>query len=379
MISKVYTANGLSFLASLDELKSIVDLEFGIFDFLFFVVHPDFEIDIINKEIKNRFETENFVAFHAVEHFNNYEIVEKGVSVCCLRFQKRGAVKTFYIEDVNEKNAIFATIDYLNRNRDKFHIVLAGICGGDMGAIVETISEKLDYTPVDNIVGGISSGVLERDELHTFEFIDDKIIKNGFVILSFENMEATVDVSLGFKPYGITYEVSKSQGYRLYTIDDDKDASYMVSKMLDNIPDDDIRNLWYTPLSFLSTKHGYTSKLRTVKGITDEYVEFFAPVKEGEYFKLSFATPEDLIAEDEKVSKKLIEKISNPELSFNFSCIARQYILEDMQDKELEAYMNSFKTNLFGFFTFGEIGPDKMYKKLNIYNETSLAVLMREK
>jgi len=76
----------------------------------------------------------------------------------------------------------------------------------------------------------------------------------------------------------------------------------------------------------------------------------------------------------------LYKKVSNPEVLFNFSCVARQYVLEDRQEEELQAYRNTLKSvNLFGFFTFGEIGPDPQYKSLKFYNETSLAVAMKEK
>jgi len=74
----------------------------------------------------------------------------------------------------------------------------------------------------------------------------------------------------------------------------------------------------------------------------------------------------------------LRKRIDNPELAFDFSCMARQYAMEEMQTEEPKIYTKSLNTNLFGFFTYGEIGPDKKFKKLKLYNETSLLVAMRE-
>jgi hypothetical protein len=198
------------------------------------------------------------------------------------------------------------------------------------------------------------------------------------VIISFENINYSIDVSLGFKSYGITYEVTKAKGTKLYNIDDGKSASYMATKMLQNVDVEDTRYLWYVPFTVLSKQGGYAVSLRTIAKINDEYVEMFAPIKEGEFFKLSFATPEDLVSEDRRTARKVIKKVPNPELSFNFSCIARQYVLEEQQRQEIKAYMDVFRSNLFGFFTFGEIGPDKMYKRLTFYNETSLVAVMEE-
>ena len=66
-------------------------------------------------------------------------------------------------------------------------------------------------------------------------------------------------------------------------------------------------------------------------------------------------------------------------ISFNsFSCIAREYILANKQKEEVKIYYKIFKAPLFGFFTYGEIGPDKMHKKLKLYNETSLILAIKE-
>jgi len=162
-------------------------------------------------------------------------------------------------------------------------------------------------------------------------------------------------------------------------MDDGKSASYMVTKMLDNIGVSDIRYLWYIPFAIFTKERGYMNSLRTISKITDEYIEFFAPVKEGDFFKLSFATNEDLFAEDARIARTTLRQLRNPEIAFSFSCIARQYVLEEHQEREPKTYMDIFGSNLFGFFTFGEIGFDKAHKHLKFYNETSLITIMREK
>ena len=379
MKSLIFTSNGFSYNA-LEILKLKMDLEVDKVDLLIFALHPECNLEEYSAYVSSIFQRDDFIMFHAIEHFNGRSIISNGITLCAIKFQKKAFVEYFYIEDIRENDSIDKSADYFNENRDKFHIILAGHCSGEIGSVIDTISRKLQYSPVDNIVGGVSSGIVKDQELQSFQYIDKKIIKNGFIVLSFTNIEAAIDVSLGFKPYGITYQITKAKGSRLYNVDDGKNFSYIASKMLIETDEKiDIRNLWYAPLSILSDNDGYMLTLRTIKEITDDYVEFFAPIKEGDYFKLSFATPEDLIKTDEETARRLSEKMRKPELSFNFSCIARQYVLEDMQEQELTMYYNHFHTNLFGFFTFGEIGPDKMYKQLNLYNETSLAVVMREK
>ena len=378
MISKTYSVYDSSLASCLKKLQEDFANDFENADFLFFAIHPDFEAELINKKIRETFNTDKFLAFHAVDHFDNNKIIKSGITLCAVQFQKTAKIEIFYIEDIKKDNMLSKTANYLNANKDKFHIIFTGICDGKIAAFIEKLSEKIEYEPLDNIIGGVSSGNLEANEVHTFQFIDNKIIKNGFVIISFENISYSMDVSLGFRSYGITYKVTKAEGTKLYNIDEGKSASYMATKMLQNVGVEDFRYLWYVPFTMLSKQDGYATSLRTIAKITDDYVELFGPVQEGDFFKLSFATPEDLISEDKKIARKIIKKVTNPELSFNFSCIARGYVLEDKRKQENEAYIDVFHSNLFGFFTFGEIGPDKMYKKLTFYNETSLVAVIRE-
>lgn len=382
MVAKVFTLNRPTFLFCIEELKELVDSKFGSFNFLIFAVHPTYPTKSINHIIKKIFKTDKFIAFHAVNAFNDNQITGASVSVCCFKFENRGKIDTFYIEDIRNfksDDTLDKTADYFNKKKDRFHIIVSGLCDGEIGYFIKELSERLDYAPIDNIIGGISSGIPKDDRVETFQFIDDKIIKNGFVVVSFSNVEYAMDISLGFKPYGITYKIAKSKGANLYSVDDGKSFPYLLNKIVSNLEDKDIRNLWYMPIYILDDKDGRVSTLRTPAKIEKDCVKFFAPLKEGENFKLSFATYKELLKEDEKIAKRLIKDIPEPEISFNFSCVARQYVLEDKQEKEIETYTKNFNTHLFGFFTFGEIGPNVSYTKLKLYNETSLVALLKEK
>jgi len=379
MKTKIYSINGCEFSYSLHQLYEEYSKDFDKADFLLFAFHSSFDENEVNKEIKEIFKTDNFLAFNAVDSFANDTIISNGVSLCAIEFERKGKINTFYIEDINEINSLEKTAEYLNNNKDKFHIFIAGFCNGNISVFTQKLAKKLNYSPINNIIGGISSAEMGQGELKTYQYIDDKIIKNGFVILSFANVDFAAGVSFGFDAYGIRYKVNKAVGNKLYNIDDGKSASYMTMKLLDNIQTDDTRYLWYAPFAVLSEERGYVKHYRTIADIKDNYIELFGPVEEGEFFKLSFALDEDLIKEDKRVARKLKNKISSPEIAFNFSCIARQYVLEDNQAKEAKSYIDILGTNLFGFFTFGEIGIDNKHKDLTFHNETSLVAALKER
>jgi hypothetical protein len=143
--------------------------------------------------------------------------------------------------------------------------------------------------------------------------------------------------------------------------------------------DKDVRNLWYSPILLISHK-GYVDVIRTFKDIKEhEYVEFFAKINIGDKIKLSFATAEMLLEEDKKVAKKLKDKMAHPDVVFNFSCVAREYVLNSRQKDEVLIYSQVFNAPLFGFFTYGEIGPDKELTTSKVYNQTSLVAILKEK
>ena len=377
MITRSFFSKKEAFLYCLEDIKEQIEAKSQEYDFLIFAIHPSFQINNINNTIKKVFKTDNFIGFHAVDAFINNEIVEEGVGVYLIKFEKKGKINKFYIDEFNESNAL-KTAEYLNKNKNKFHIIFAAHKDVEVNTFLENVSKNLNYYPVNNIAGGVASGYEVEEELRTMLFTGDKIIKEGIVILSFENVKGEIGISLGHTPYGITYKITKSEGNKVYLIDDGKSFSYIVKKLLRGIENPDNRYLWYVPIYVLTDKNSYISVIRTIKDIKEDFVEFFANIKENHYFKLSFATFEELIAADEKTANKLLKRLNNPELSFNFSCIARQYVLEEHQKDEISIYTKIFDTHLFGFFTFGEIAPDIKYKKLMFYNNTSIPLIMKE-
>jgi hypothetical protein len=247
----------------------------------------------------------------------------------------------------------------------------------EMGFFIEEVSKFLTYHPINNIVGGLCSTTQLAGP--TYLFIDDKVIENGIAVLNFKGFEIATDISLGFRPYGITYTIAKGEGNRIITIDEGKEFYVIAKNFLKDIPKPRIEYLWYAPIYILDEEESYLATLRTFKHIDSDGVEFFGPVTKGQQFKLSFAVPEDILAEDRRVAKKLKPQIPYPELTFNISCVARQYVLEDKRDQEIGIYTNIFNSHLFGFFSFGEVGADYKFNRLKLFNQTSLLAILKEK
>ncbi len=376
MITKTFFSDKNSFLFCIKDLKNQISNFFDSYDFLIFSIHSTLLTENINLDINTIFQTDDFVAFYTNNIFIDDKIKEKGVGVFVVKFEKKGKANIFSINGLSDENLI-KTIKYLNKNKNKFHLLIAS--GKNICNFIENLSDKLEYTLLDNIAGSVIANTTENEEYKSMIFVDNMIVDEGIAIISFENIEWKVGISSGFIPYGITYKIAKAENTKIYTVDDGKNFAYLFKKLLDGIKNPDIRYTWYMPIYILNKDKGYISSVRTVKDITDKYVDFYANISEGDCFKLSFATKDELLKEDKKIACKISNKLKNIEAVFNFSCLARQYVLEDKQQKEIEIYTNTFDAHLFGFFTAGEIAPNIGHDKLLFYNETSVLVVLKEK
>ena len=63
---------------------------------------------------------------------------------------------------------------------------------------------------------------------------------------------------------------------------------------------------------------------------------------------------------------------SRPQLAFLVSCVGRRIVLAERVDEELEFIKQTFgnETVLFGFYSYGEISPDKYDLGCELHNQT---------
>jgi len=348
MKSRIYSSqNKILFLAMEELFSKVKEDEFiDDYDFIIFAISPQFNPKDVNKTIQKIFHTKNYLAFNAVKAFNNDKVIS-GVVGVFIKFENKGRVE---INKPDEKDLNLIFLPY-NENI--------------------SVSEILQKYQNTLVIGGIASG--EK----AYVYYDDKIIDDKPVVLTFKDVEYRFGISLGYKPIGPTYKVQVAKDNRVYVINYE-DATVIANRLLKNL-DKDIRNLWYSPVNIISAKE-YVDVVRTFKYIKDnEYVEFYGDISPGDMIKLSFATEVMLLEEDKKVAEKIREKMDYVELAFNFSCVAREYVLGDLQKKEPEIYSRVLNSPLFGFFTYGEIGPNYDLSSIKLYNQTSLVVALKEK
>jgi len=365
--TSVVSSTSPTFILALEEIREKLKKEP---DFLILAVSDKYPEEYVIPSVERTFKTENFIAFNALDAFKDSSLVQ-GVTACALYFINSGDFSLKEIQDYEDRKSLKDIISFINEKKNWIHLFI-GSTNESVDSFVNYLSEGLKYRPINNVIGGLASG--EKPKV----FTKNGIIDRGGIFLSLKNFSFQIGIALGFKPYGVTYTITKAKNRKIYEIDE-KPAPLLFKKLLKGIEERE-KILWFIPLYILDDKEGYVATIRTPAKLTDEYLEVHGEVKEGTRFKLSFAFPEDLLEESKRVAKEVKEKIGSiVDLIINFSCTARQFLLDDKSEKEPEIYSSVLNSHLFGFFTCGEIGPDRGLKKVKLYNETSLIVALREK
>jgi len=375
MIARIYHSQNSILKFALEDIYKQFHNDFFMdtYDFIIFAVNSEYPYQDIHYSIKKILKTNNYVAFNATDAFCNADTVQ-GVVALFIKFENEGKIITYY---QNGFDNIEECYNYLSKNENDLHIMLS-TASDELPIYLEKLNEKIKYKKIF-IMGGISSGDMTKDELVTYQYIDNEIIKNGFMIITFKHVQFAKAISLGYQPIGPIYKVNLAKNNKVY-VTEYMDASLIAERLLRNMKSRKIQNLWYSPIVILDDNDGMVDVVRTFKDFKEgEYVEFFGPVKTKENIKLSFATEDMLIESDKKEANKIKNELTHIELGFNFSCIARQYALGNKQKEETKIYAEAFNAPIFGFFTFGEIGLNKSFDTLKFYNQTSLICGLKEK
>ena len=328
------------------------------------------------------FGRDKWIAFHSITSFANEKTVEDALVVLFIKFTSGGHYHIYTAKRLtqNYENLLKETAEYLNQyaKKNTLNLIFATFSQGRSGFFIEDLGRYLRNTV--NVIGGVASGI-ELPSLGTITYIytSDGIVKDGFAILTLENVEYSFGLAFGYRILGPVYTITRAETNRVLEIDHES-VEGVLKKLSKGISERDIKVFWYSPIVILDEKEGWVSILRSFKHIPPDksYIEFYGPIKEGWKFRFSFGLKEELLKADTEEAIKVQKALGDVELGFNFSCVARQFVLEDLHEEEAKRYSSIFNAPLFGFFTLGEIGPDRTMKKLKYYNQTSVVVGVRE-
>ncbi len=353
------------------------------FDFALFSISPNYPYQDVPATIKKEFGSINYVGFSSSSAFENIRLINDGIVGCFFKFSSpKTKVCTFVKENVSKQNrnqVIEEVKEYLRQRTDKLNVIIGDFIDGEFPILIEELGKELEKEGMGApLIGGISATPITRNRREKgYLFHNGNVVENGFIIISFSNLDFQFQVSSGVFKKGPIYTVTKTDTFKIYELNG-KPAGYLPKKLLKDIENSDDNQflLWYTPFGIVNEGNEIEA-LRVIRSFSEDYIELWGPVKEGERLKLSIVLSTELIKDAEKTARRLKDSFGMADFCFNFSCIARERILEQFEDKEIELYGRLLNAPLFGFFTHGEVATKN--GRLRIHNLTSVIVAVRER
>ena len=375
---EIYSSDNPILRFALKEIKEKVKLDF---DFALFALSPDYPYQDVSPMIDYVFEGKNFFAFQSLSAFSNIELVENGVVGCFMKFKNpKTEVELHFVENLKDKPIPEIVKDcegYLSERSSHLNVIIADFVDGKVPVLIEELGRELAkkgmYVPV---FGGIIT-TWERGGIRQkgYIFSNNKTVEEGMAVLTFKNFDFLADISLGVFEKGPIYTAStKGDKFRIYELNG-KLAGYLPVRLLKGIHPADEHLLWYTPLGILDEDERITA-LRVIKTFSADYVELWGPIKDGDKVRLSIALNTELLKDAERTAKRLKSEFGIAELCLDFSCVAREKILEESEMEEAKTFGKELDAPLFGYFTHGEVATKD---RLKLHNLTSVIVVMRER
>ncbi len=331
----------------------------------------------------------DYVVVSAAAVLDKKEFKENFIQSIFFQFEKKGKINVFYKENLSLNYEHIS--DFLEKKLKETQTNI--IFSTTSNVALNMIIDKLGFFDGNTILaGGIASS--NHPKFLTKLIYNGNTIKDGFVLLQFENVYSSVTVSSGFVPVGPAYKITKSHLNRIYEIDGIS-SYFFLEKILrgTGLSPEDLdmektsKYLWSFPFIVIEKNFGHMTFCRTPKEYSEKEgaFKFWGNFDIGDRIKISIGDPEDIVETTEldvKIFKyHLMEINAKPEFILNFSCVARYELLKksQLQNEEAKIFRRLFlSTPVAGMLTFGEIAPDKTEKKINFYNQTSVLVALWE-
>ena len=280
-------------------------------------------------------------------------------------------------EEITKEASKFAKDSFVNPAM----IVMASGLDTDGEIIVDTIvNETSKNIP---LFGGLAADDLQVK--NTWVFTNNFLCDNGIVFLIIDNdkIEITGLATSGWETVGIKKTITKAEGNRVFTIDNQPAIDVFIKYY--NLPADldlaaDVVGSIGTKFPLQVFRENRPPVLRTpLYGIkNDKSLVFAGKVPEGSQVKFSVQPTFEIIDTTIKNLKPVASKTKNADALIMFSCKARQVALGPLMEDEVSGVRKLWNAPMIGFFTYGEIGKTSI-DDTDFHNETCSLVVLNEK
>jgi hypothetical protein len=207
---------------------------------------------------------------------------------------------------------------------------------------------------------------------------EGKIIAVGFYG---NNLTVSHGSMGGWDPFGPERLVTKSSANVLFELDG-QPALSVYKKYLGEYSDELPGSALLFPLS-VKLNDSEESVVRTILSINedDQSLTFAGNIPVGSYARLMKANFDRLIEGASNAAMNSLQKLEKPDLAILISCVGRKLVLNQRIEEEVEVIRDILgkTTAITGFYSYGEISPNKGFMNCELHNQTMTITTMSEK
>ena len=220
------------------------------------------------------------------------------------------------------------------------------------------------------IAGGMAADMLNFEKTYTIS--GDHIFSGGAVCvtISGEYLEVLQDYNLGWRAVGPTFTVTKSDGARVYEIDN-RPIKELYEEVLGSFA---VENMPASTIEFpLILQEDDMQIARSMLSVAkDGSILYGGNLEEGSVVRFGLGS-RTLV--NQYCPNQQLKESETLQACFIYSCIARKMFLGKELEKNFRILQNSVPTS--GFFTYGEFFFNE--KKTKLLNITTTLLFLREK
>ncbi len=248
--------------------------------------------------------------------------------------------------------------------------------------------EFLDYInehlPIGVAMSGGMAGNMKSDFADNWVWHNHSGAINQILAIGFygDNLKVGTGSFSGFDAFGPKRKITKSDGNIVYEFDGqpalDLYKSYLGDEA-DRLPESSM----VFPILLLESEFDDEGAVRGVLDVNEQEksIVFAADVPQGSYVQLMHTNLNNLVNACEQAcidAKDMID--DEPDFALLVSCVGRKSCLDNRIFEEVEGVCDVLgdECKISGFYSFGEMCPDKNTKKTLLRNQTMTVTVFKE-
>lgn len=340
------------------------------------------EKPVLLNKVKERFSDAIVVGCSTAGEILNDKVLDNSVSVVAMKFEKT-KLKLSY-QDIAEAENTYDVAksigDELNADDLSAILVLSpglNVNGSDVARGLEH-STRQDVT----IFGGLAGDGTNFGQ--TYTYADGKNSRKALVAVGFygDAVEVKTGSKGGWSPFGPSRRVTKSKMNILYELDGKPALDLYKEYLGDKAEGLPSSGLLY-PFAVLDENHSEIGLIRTILDVNheDKSLVLAGNIDEGSLVGLMHADVDELICGAENAAKEASLNKDDDTAAFLVSCVGRKIVMADDIEEEVEAVRDILgeKTQISGFYSYGEISPFSQTSKTELHNQTMTIAHISEK